>query len=76
MQIRRPDTMLATVIDLPKLGDAGKIAPGIQAVMARVQSPEPAPWFDEVPMPGDPERRNLTKRMADGVEADDLLGEA
>ncbi len=65
------NSMLATVIDLSKLGDAGKIASDIQAVKAHVKSARPAPGFDDVLTPGEPERRYSAKRMADGIEVDD-----
>ena len=65
------NSMLATVIDLSKLGDAGKIAGDIQAVKAHVKSARPAPGFDEVLTPGEPERRYAAKRMVDGIEVDD-----
>ncbi|HBK06943.1 MAG TPA: malate/lactate/ureidoglycolate dehydrogenase [Acetobacteraceae bacterium] len=65
------NSMLATVIDLSKLGDAGKIAADIQAVKAHVKSAKPAPGFDDVLTPGEPERRYAAKRMADGIEVDD-----
>ena len=65
------NSMLATVIDVSKLGDAGKIAADIQAVKAHVKSARPAPGFDDVLTPGEPERRYSAKRMADGIEVDD-----
>ncbi len=65
------NSMLATVIDLSKLGDAGKIAGDIQAVKAHVKSARPAPGFDDVLTPGEPERRYAAKRMVDGIEVDD-----
>jgi uncharacterized oxidoreductase len=65
------NSMLATVIDLSKLGDAGKIAGDIQAVKAHVKSARPAPGFDDVLTPGEPERRYSANRMADGIEVDD-----
>ena len=65
------NSMLATVIDLSKLGDAGKIALDIQAVKAHVKSARPAPGFDDVLTPGEPERRYSAKRMADGIEVDE-----
>lgn len=65
------NSMLATVIDLSKLGDAGKIAGDIQAVKAHVKSARPAPGFDEVLTPGEPERRYAAKRTQDGIDVDD-----
>ena len=51
------NSMLATVIDLSKLGDPAQIAADIQSVKAHVKSARPAPGFDEVLTPGEPERR-------------------
>ena len=51
------NSMLATVIDLSKLGDPAAIGADIQAVKAHVKSARPGPGFDEVLTPGEPERR-------------------
>jgi hydroxycarboxylate dehydrogenase B len=64
------NSMLATVIDLSRLGDPEKIAADIAAVTAHVKSARPAPGFDAVLTPGDPERRYAAQRMADGIEVD------
>jgi uncharacterized oxidoreductase len=65
------NSMLATVIDLSKLGDPAVIAADIQAVRAHVKSARPAPGFDEVLTPGEPERRYAVRRMEQGIEVDD-----
>jgi uncharacterized oxidoreductase len=65
------NSMLATVIDVSKLGDAEKIAADIQAVKAHVKSAQPGPGFDEVLTPGEPERRYAAKRMEQGIDVDD-----
>ena len=57
------NSMLATVIDLSRLGDPAKIAADIEAVKAHVKSARPAPGFDEVLTPGEPERRYAAQRM-------------
>lgn len=64
------NSMLATVIDLSKLGDPAAIAADIQAVKAHVKSAKPAPGFDDVLVPGEPERNYAAKRMAQGIEVD------
>ena len=63
--------MLATIIDLSKLGDPAAIAADIQAVKAHVKSARPAPGFDEVLTPGEPEKRYTAKRLEQGIEVDD-----
>lgn len=65
------NSMLATVIDLSKLGDPAAIGADIAAVKAHVKSARPAPGFDEVLVPGEPERRYAAKRMAEGIEVDE-----
>jgi uncharacterized oxidoreductase len=65
------NSMLATVIDLSKLGNVEKIASDIQAVKAHVKSARPGPGFDEVLTPGEPEKRYAAKRTEQGIEVDD-----
>jgi uncharacterized oxidoreductase len=65
------NSMLATVIDLSKLGDPAKIQSDIQSVRSYVKSAKPAPGFDEVLTPGEPEKRYTAKRLAEGIEVDD-----
>jgi len=66
------NSMLVTVIDLSKLGDPAVIAADIQAVKAHVKSARPAPGFDEVLAPGEPEKRYTAKRLEQGIEVDDI----
>ena len=65
------NSMLATVIDLSKLGDPSLIAADIQAVKTHVKSAKPAPGFDEVLVPGEPEKRYAAQRSEHGIEVDD-----
>jgi hydroxycarboxylate dehydrogenase B len=65
------NSMLATIIDLSKLGDPEKIAADIQAVKSHVKSARPGPGFDEVLTPGEPEKRYTAKRTEQGIEVDD-----
>jgi uncharacterized oxidoreductase len=64
------NSMLATVIDLSKLGDPEKIAADIRAVKSHVKSARPGPGFDEVLTPGEPETRAAAKRSEQGIEVD------
>jgi uncharacterized oxidoreductase len=66
------NSMLATVIDLSKLGDPSAIGADIQAVKAHVKSARPGPGFDEVLTPGEPERRSSANRIEQGIEVDDI----
>jgi uncharacterized oxidoreductase len=65
------NSMLVTIIDLSKLGDPAAIQSDIQAVKAHVKSARPAPGFDEVLTPGEPEKRYTAKRLEQGIEVDD-----
>jgi uncharacterized oxidoreductase len=65
------NSMLATVIDISKLGDPALIAADIQAVKSHVKSARPAPGFDEVLTPGEPERRYTAQRLQQGIEVDE-----
>jgi uncharacterized oxidoreductase len=65
------NSMLATVIDLSRLGDPAKIAVDIQAVKAHVKSARPAPGFTEVLTPGEPEKRYTAQRGQQGIDVDD-----
>jgi uncharacterized oxidoreductase len=65
------NSMLATIIDLSKLGDPELIAADIQAVKAHVKSARPAPGFDEVLVPGEPEKRYAEQRSKQGIDVDE-----
>jgi uncharacterized oxidoreductase len=65
------NSMLVTVIDLSKLGDPAKIATDIQAVKDHVKSARPAPGFNDVLTPGEPERRYAAHRLQHGIEVDE-----
>jgi hydroxycarboxylate dehydrogenase B len=65
------NSMLATVIDLSKLGDPSSISEGVEATKAHIRSARTAPGFDEVLLPGEPERRNAKQRAQLGIEVDD-----
>ena len=62
------NSMLATVIDLSRLGDPAAIAQGIAATKGHIRSSRLAPSFDEVLLPGEPERRAARQRTETGVE--------
>jgi len=65
------NSMLATVIDLSKLGGASSVAASVQATASFIRSARPAPGFDEILLPGEPERRSAARRRAEGIEVDD-----
>ncbi|HEY2616100.1 MAG TPA: malate/lactate/ureidoglycolate dehydrogenase [Acetobacteraceae bacterium] len=64
------NSMLATVIDLSLLGDPAAVAEGVEATKAHIRSSRVAPGFDEVLLPGEPERRAARERAATGISVD------
>jgi uncharacterized oxidoreductase len=65
------NSMLATIIDVSRIGDPAAIAADIQSVRAHVKSARPGPGFDDVLVPGEPEKRYTAQRMEQGIEVDD-----
>ena len=65
------NSMLATVIDLSKLGDPAAIADAVEATKAHIRSSSVAPGFDEILLPGEPERRSAEARKRDGIPVDE-----
>ncbi len=64
------NSMLATVIDLSKLGDPASIAEGVESTKAHIRSSRVAPGFDEVLLPGEPESRAAGERAKAGIPVD------
>jgi uncharacterized oxidoreductase len=64
------NSMLATVIDLSRLGDAAAIVQNIEATKQHIRASRPAPGFDEVLLPGEPEHRAARQRSETGIEVD------
>jgi hydroxycarboxylate dehydrogenase B len=64
------NSMIATVIDLSRLGDPAAIARNIEATKTHIRTSRLAPGFDEVLLPGEPERRTARQRTEAGVEVD------
>ncbi|MBV9248005.1 MAG: malate/lactate/ureidoglycolate dehydrogenase [Acetobacteraceae bacterium] len=65
------NSMLAFVVDLSHLGGAAAIAQAVQSTRAHIKSARPAPGFDEVLLPGEPERRSAAARRVSGIPVDD-----
>ena len=65
------NSMLATIIDVSRLGGVQKVAEQVAATRAHITSARRAPGFDEILMPGDPERRYAVQRLANGIEVDE-----
>lgn len=60
--------LLLIVIDPDHLGSHSRFLASVDAVMRDVKASVPAVGFDEVLIPGEPERRNLVKSDAGGLE--------
>jgi uncharacterized oxidoreductase len=65
------NSMLATVIDLSKLGDPAAIGEAVEATKAHIRSSRRAPGFDEILLPGEPELRSAETRRREGIAVDD-----
>ena len=65
------NSMLATIIDLSRLGDPAAIKQGVEATKAHIRSSRVAPGFDEVLLPGEPERRAAQHRAQAGIMVDE-----
>jgi uncharacterized oxidoreductase len=64
------NSMLAMVIDLAKLGDPAAIASTVESTKAHIRSSRVAPGFDEILLPGEPERRAAEQRSRAGIDVD------
>jgi uncharacterized oxidoreductase len=65
------NSMLSFIVDPAALGSASRIADEARAIADWVRASPPAPGFAEVLMPGEPEQRARTQRLAEGVPIDD-----
>jgi len=66
------NSMLATVIDVARLDAPAAVGEAIEATKAHIRSSRTAPGFEEVLLPGEPERRNAEARGRDGIEVDEV----
>jgi hydroxycarboxylate dehydrogenase B len=65
------NSMLAFVVDVSRLGDPASMAEHFAAVGAHIKAARAAPGFDEILVPGEPERRQAEQRGARGIEVDE-----
>lgn len=65
------NSMLSFIVDTGALGDPAHIASEARAVGDWVKASPPAPGFDEVLLPGEPEARSRARRSVEGVPIDD-----
>jgi LDH2 family malate/lactate/ureidoglycolate dehydrogenase len=62
---------LVVAIDAGAFGDAERIAAEADVALAKIKAVPPLPGFDEVLLPGEPEARARTRRLAEGVPVPD-----
>ena len=65
------NSMLSIVIDPKSMGSPEAIAGEVEAVKGWVKASPPAPGFDQVLLPGEPERLAFAKRSAEGIPLDE-----
>ena len=65
------NNLLSIVIDSRRFGNMDAIRSEIESVKAWIKASPPAPGFDEVLLPGEPEQRSRAKRLAQGIPVDE-----
>lgn len=65
------NNMLSTIIDTASFGPLGQTVAKFGAVGDWIKASPPAPGFDKVRLPGEPEREARTKRLAEGIPVDE-----
>ncbi|HLT02257.1 MAG TPA: malate/lactate/ureidoglycolate dehydrogenase [Geminicoccaceae bacterium] len=65
------NNMLSVIVDPEVFGDRSRLQGEIEALIGYVKSARPRPGFEEVLVPGEPERRRRAERLAHGIELDE-----
>lgn len=65
------NSMLAILIDPARLAAPERGPAAVEAVAAWIRAARPAPGFDRVRLPGEPERESRARRLAEGVPLDE-----
>lgn len=65
------NSMLATIIDVSRLGGVEHVETQVAATRSHITSARRAPGFEEILMPGDPERRYTAERREKGIPVDE-----
>ena len=65
------NNMLSVIVDPGVFGDRRRLLDEIGALIGYVKSARPRAGFDEVLVPGEPERRRRAERLAHGIEVDE-----
>jgi uncharacterized oxidoreductase len=64
------NSLFAVLIDISRLGNRADILTGIEATKTHIRSARVAPGFEEILIPGEPERRAAASR-ATGIPIDE-----
>lgn len=65
------NNMLSIILDPAAVGDLAAYDAEVSAMIDYIYASEPADGVDKVLIPGDPERKSLKTRSAEGIEIDD-----
>ena len=65
------NNLLSVIIDPAAFGERRQLRDEIAALIGYVKSARPRPGFDEVLVPGEPERRRRAERLQRGIEVDE-----
>src|SRR5690606_27562001 len=65
------NNMLSVIVDPEVFGERSRLQGEIEALIGYVKSARPRPGFEEVLVPGEPERRRRAERLAHGIELDE-----
>ena len=58
-------------IDIGKITDINRFKSKVDELLKKLRESPPAPGYDEVLIPGEPERRSKKKRLVDGIFIED-----
>ncbi|MCX8099613.1 MAG: malate/lactate/ureidoglycolate dehydrogenase [Geminicoccaceae bacterium] len=64
------NNLLAILVDPARLAPEGGTGEAVAAVVAWIRAARPAPGFDRVRVPGEPERESRVRRLAHGIPID------
>lgn len=64
------NSMLSILIDPQRLRPPAEARAAVEGVAGWIRSARPAPGIDRLRLPGEPERENRTRRLAEGVPID------
>ena len=69
------NSMFAVVIDLARMSGSSAALEAVEATKAHIRSSKVAPGFEQILLPGEPERRSAAARRAEGIPVDDRTWE-